>query len=418
LATAKGNPGRASLVRYLHRALLDLYDPGELAKAPLIELFSVAQQPDPPATLRRLLLDAIEGLKPPDSLPPQSHAWRTYRILLHRYVQQIPQREIAASLGFSVRQLQRHEGAALQALADYLWVRHGLDIKDSVPGDESKAPGTRAGAASQEMERLRTSFTSEVVSVSELVGAALKTVGPLLAAARVEVASALPAGLPRLAVQTIPMRQALVSLLTVAGRVAPGGQITISAAADAMQARVLIRPMAGGSPLRALATEDSENLEMARQLVALSGGSLELALGLDGEPFAATLALPVAQQLGVLVIDDNVDALQLCRRYLEGSPYTFVGMRDPAQALALARDLTPKIIVLDVMLPGMDGWEILGRLREHPVTRKIPVIVSTVLPHEQLALTLGAAGFLRKPVSREALLAMLDETRKRLRSGP
>jgi len=65
---------------------------------------------------------------------------------------------------------------------------------------------------------------------------------------------------------------------------------------------------------------------------------------------------------------------------------------------------------LDVMLPGIDGWELLGQLREHPQTSCIPVVVCTILPQEPLALALGAAAFLRKPVSREALLSALDRT--------
>ena len=64
--------------------------------------------------------------------------------------------------------------------------------------------------------------------------------------------------------------------------------------------------------------------------------------------------------------------------------------------------------MLDVMLPGIDGWELLGRLREHPRTRNVPVVISTILPQEQLALALGAAAFLRKPINRETLLSSLD----------
>ncbi|MDI7275566.1 MAG: response regulator, partial [Anaerolineae bacterium] len=122
----------------------------------------------------------------------------------------------------------------------------------------------------------------------------------------------------------------------------------------------------------------------------------------------AILNLPAAEQAGVLVIDDNADTLQLFQRYLAGSGYPFVGARDPEQAMALAEHLGPSVIVLDVMLPGVDGWELLGRLREHPKTRGIPVVVCTILPQEQLALALGAAAVLRKPVTRTALLEVLD----------
>jgi CheY-like chemotaxis protein len=76
----------------------------------------------------------------------------------------------------------------------------------------------------------------------------------------------------------------------------------------------------------------------------------------------------------------------------------------------MAQTVAPRLIVLDVMLPDVDGWELLGRLRAHPGTQDVPVIVHTILPQEQLARALGADAFLRKPVGREALLALLDRT--------
>lgn len=74
----------------------------------------------------------------------------------------------------------------------------------------------------------------------------------------------------------------------------------------------------------------------------------------------------------------------------------------------MAQESPPRIIVLDVMMPEIDGWEVLGRLRQHPLTSHIPIIICTILAEEELALSLGASGFLRKPVSREAFLGALD----------
>jgi CheY-like chemotaxis protein len=141
----------------------------------------------------------------------------------------------------------------------------------------------------------------------------------------------------------------------------------------------------------------------------LCRGSLEITTGnKDGQPFAAKITLSTLEQATVLVIDDNADTRQLFRRYLAGSHYHFVGAVDAEEGLALALELTPHLIVLDVMMPGQDGWALLGQLREHPQTEHIPVIVSTILPQEELALDLGAAGFMRKPVSQAALLSALD----------
>jgi CheY-like chemotaxis protein len=230
----------------------------------------------------------------------------------------------------------------------------------------------------------------------------------------VHVLTAISRDLPRVAAQGIPMRQALVSILATAAHCTPEGSIHIDAAAEAGQVRLMVKPMhAGVAPSgtagepEALCPDDQDNVAMARQLVTLSGGSLRLE-GADDGPFVATLVLPIAGQPAVLAIDDNEDSLRLLQRLLEGTRYPFVGASDPGQALELAASLSPQVIILDVMLPGMDGWELLGRLREHPATRDIPVIVSTILPHEQLALTLGAAAFLRKPVLQASLRAALN----------
>jgi len=110
----------------------------------------------------------------------------------------------------------------------------------------------------------------------------------------------------------------------------------------------------------------------------------------------------------VLVVDDNADTLQLFHRYLAGSCYRFVGAQNARQAFALAEATRPDIIVLDVMMSEEDGWMLLGRFREDPRFRGIPVIICTVVPQEQLALLLGAAQFLRKPVSQTDLLTALD----------
>jgi len=81
------------------------------------------------------------------------------------------------------------------------------------------------------------------------------------------------------------------------------------------------------------------------------------------------------------------------------------------RAVALARELHPAVIILDVMIPSQDGWEILERLRADPETRGTPVVICSVLPEQTLALSLGVDQFLPKPVSRSALLAILQRCR-------
>jgi CheY-like chemotaxis protein len=163
----------------------------------------------------------------------------------------------------------------------------------------------------------------------------------------------------------------------------------------------------------AKSNESVEHFEMARQFVCLFGGTLDVFTGGEEADVVATMVLPVVEQTTVLVVEDNADTLQLLERYLAGTRYHFVGTRHPEQALSLVEEINLHIVLLDIMLPGIDGWELLGRLREHPRLSDVPIVVSTILPQEKLALTLGAADFIRKPFRRETLLEVLERQRQR-----
>jgi len=122
----------------------------------------------------------------------------------------------------------------------------------------------------------------------------------------------------------------------------------------------------------------------------------------------------VVQPATILLVDDNPDTLRLFRRYLSGGGYRPIEARDGRQALELARQVQPRAIVLDIMLPSQDGWEILQALRHDLKTEHIPVVICSVLHQEELAQALSATAYLTKPVSRDALLATLRRVMARL----
>jgi CheY-like chemotaxis protein len=74
--------------------------------------------------------------------------------------------------------------------------------------------------------------------------------------------------------------------------------------------------------------------------------------------------------------------------------------------------LRPDIIVLDLMMPEQDGWDLLQLLSNQPDTAHIPIMICSVLKQKQLALSLGAAAFLEKPFTEQALLEMLEKLRE------
>ncbi|MGI9330574.1 MAG: response regulator [Gammaproteobacteria bacterium] len=109
----------------------------------------------------------------------------------------------------------------------------------------------------------------------------------------------------------------------------------------------------------------------------------------------------------VLVIDDDPVALELLDRTVTGAGLRVVTATDGQEALALARELKPAAITLDVLMPGMDGWEVLSELKADAATRDIPVIMVTMTNDRNLGYTLGANEFLTKPVRRDQLVGLL-----------
>jgi CheY-like chemotaxis protein len=408
-------------VRELQRALQHLYDPAELRRSPLLALFALGKHHNPASALQKILLDAIEALRPEGDVPLHANAWRIYHVLTYRYVEQSSQRTVAVNLALSVRQLRRQERVAERMLADYLWERYDVESKGddlsaivSQAEDQAVLPDGETPGREQELAWLEESFPSESADIAKVIEAGLETVSPLMGSAGVEVECRIPEGLPTVCGQLVAMRQAFLNLLTAAVHAVPGGSMRVTVGTDQrgviVHVRIAdVRVADGHATSWPLNGEVIEHLMMARQFMDLFGGALEVIPVQSGEQsFAATLVLPVAQQVPVLMVDDNADTLRLLRRYLMGTRYHFVGTRDPEQVVIIAEESAPQVIVMDVMLPGIEGWELLGRLRTHPKTRDVPIIVCTILPQEQLALSLGAAEFLRKPISREALLSALD----------
>jgi CheY-like chemotaxis protein len=415
MAAIAQDPARQAFERDLRRALQHLYDPAKLGRSSLLELFGLRQRDDPASSLQRLLLDAIQTLRPKAQAPSDSAARRLHYILNQRYVQQFSQADVARNLAMGGRHVRRLQVQALQALADYLWARYELANRAVEQGPANSTPepwslSTGVPSQEQELEWLTKSYRNEPLELAPVLQALLKTVAPLSQALNVEVVCAIPDGLPRLAVQPMATRQAVLNVLTAAIRATADGRVEIGVEVRPGEVMIAIGSLVQGRGAASLLPRKAqESLEMARQLLALSDGSLEVQTGQDARsPFRARLVLPAAGVVTVLVIDDNTDTLQLFQRYLEGSRYRFVGLHDPQDSLTLVTEYSPQVIVLDVMLPGVDGWELLQRLREHPQTRNVPIIVCTILPEDDLALALGAAGFVRKPVNQGAFLAALD----------
>jgi signal transduction histidine kinase/CheY-like chemotaxis protein len=173
-------------------------------------------------------------------------------------------------------------------------------------------------------------------------------------------------------------------------------------------------------------------LAMTRKLVELHGGEITVQSEGEGCGSTFTVRLPVRHEANspnasvartaelpqptpletqsgnsdrlVLLVEDNPAARELLCQYLHSAGYEVAQAFSGEQALRMARDLVPHTIVLDIVLPQMDGWHVLAELKSDPATREIPIVVVSIMEDRKVGLALGAAEWLVKPVDRHRLL--------------
>ena len=120
----------------------------------------------------------------------------------------------------------------------------------------------------------------------------------------------------------------------------------------------------------------------------------------------------------VLVADDDTNITDVCRRYLEREGYLVMAAKDGLEALALWASHKPDLIVLDLMMPHKDGWQVCEEIRQ---TEDLPIIMLTARGEEQdrlMGLTLGADDYMTKPFSPRELVLRIRAILRRVRSQP
>ena len=168
-------------------------------------------------------------------------------------------------------------------------------------------------------------------------------------------------------------------------------------------------------------------LTLSRQIVELHGGRLWLesragegstfTFSLPTRPGTTTPATAAPDRPGVdartdartvLLVEDDEHSIELLSLYLQDSGFDVVVARSGEEGLAVARRLRPQGIVLDILLPGLDGWEFLARSKVDPAIAEIPVIIVSMVDERGRGLALGAADYLVKPIARGDLLGALS----------
>ncbi len=397
---------RTQFLEDLKGALVHLYDTEYLRQTHLLSVFHLENRFDASTVFRNILIDSVETLKPDPALKGQERAWRTYDSLYYPYVQRISQKAVADQLGMSARHLRREQRGALEILADSLCQEYGLytlfcDDEPEPIEDVSYDP-------LNEFEWLAVASIETSLDLYAQIPITLEMVRSLAGTYQVEVNSHLQPELPNLIVHPVAFDQIMLSLLSIAIITSPGGLVGLRIETQDTDVMIKIEGKRAVDFTPPAKNDDIEHkYEIAKRMTHLSKGTIRFVEKPD--LFFALLSLPYINQIPIMAIDDNPDVLQIMQRYAQDSRYEMITTPNPTQAFVLAKQFSPKAIFLDVMIPEIDGWKMLGRISENPATRDIPVIICTVLPQEELAHSLGAVAFLKKPFNRHDFLSLLDQ---------
>jgi CheY-like chemotaxis protein len=142
-------------------------------------------------------------------------------------------------------------------------------------------------------------------------------------------------------------------------------------------------------------------IELCPAAPAALGGDIGQSMGSYSSSAAATIGLTDTPL--VLVIEDDADARELLRGHVEELGYRVEVARSGTDGLRMAHELRPDLITLDLMMPGMDGWELLKRLASSPQLAHIPVIIVSSIAGEMQDSFVGAVDWIDKPIA-QALL--------------
>jgi signal transduction histidine kinase/ActR/RegA family two-component response regulator len=232
------------------------------------------------------------------------------------------------------------------------------------------------------------------------------------------------------------LKQILLNLLSNAVKFTPaGGTVKVSARRDGDEVLIQVVDSGVGIPAadqdrifdsfqqagRSASRVEGTGLglTLCKRIVELHGGQI----GVDsvegtGSIFSVRLPLvdgPAESQPPssrrdpvVLIVEDDQSSVDLLRAYLTGSGYQVLVERTGPEGLAAVRREQPDAVVLDIQLPGLDGWALLAALKAAPETSAIPVVVVSVLDDRPRGRHRGAAAYPVKPVSRDDVLSALE----------
>jgi signal transduction histidine kinase/ActR/RegA family two-component response regulator len=292
---------------------------------------------------------------------------------------------------------------------------------------------------------------NESVSLSDLFRGIIATSIGLAKDKPIQIRPDFPQDLPHVWADPMRVRQIILNLMSNAVKFTQTGSVTLQARVVDSSVQISVTDTGIGIPEKALAhifdrfqqaEHDTDKhfggtglgLDISRQLARMHGGELSVqSMVGHGSTFSFTLAISDTQHLGpetpvvksvkilasaqaeanqiytILLVEDEVSMRDMIRRTLESAGHVVADVQDGADVIDAVTGLLPDLVILDVRLPNVNGWEILKDLKNNVDTSSIPVIVATANEDEGHATQLGAELYLRKPFSPDELLACVEE---------
>lgn len=338
--------------------------------------------------VRTAILDSIEFLRPPRSRNIRSVEARVYAVLWLRYVEGMTVEEVSEEIALSERQAHRELRAAESKFAAALSAHLASAVSTNTATD-------------LETGDIRVVVQPEALRLTQAVRAAVDTVEPL--ARSLGRAITVHADLPNdhLFADEGVLSQVLTQMLSLVIQASVSATVSVTTSeADGGMAEVVVGPVERSGRLDPRALQVLERLAASVQMTLLATD--------DKTGVTICLRVPLRQPKTVLVVEDSDAAVELYRRFLEpGGEWRVVEVSDPKLAYDTVRRVQPAVVLLDLLMPGADGWTVLNVLRARDDTVDIPVIVCSVFRDPLLAEALGASAHLRKPISQAELMSAL-----------
>jgi len=295
----------------------------------------------------------------------------------------------------------------------------------------------------------------ETFDVASLVRDVMGTLAPIIAQSSNQVSVHCPPGIGPIDADMSKVRQVLFNLLTNALKFTRNGTIQLQVARTpgrnsidlivfkiidtgigmtAEQLDRLFEPFSQADS-SGLSGGTGLGLALSRQFCRMMGGDIAVASDAGkGSTFVVTLpaksevassagsALPGATDVApaaqktagrVLIIDDDPEVRDLLTRTIQGEGFEVRAAADGKQGIEIAQEWKPTAITLDVLMPEMDGWAVLGALKSEPATAQVPVVMISIIGDDShtMGIALGASEFITKPVDRKRLARLLNHYR-------